>query len=106
MNVRESMILALNPKPTETQIAYVRRGDQIDTSIARIWRAKDVPRCRLCPQGECTASFCDNDEQLSVCLVVALREVSREEAPLFRHGPSVINRGLLGDRPPRLDGQN
>jgi hypothetical protein len=66
------------PIPVLTQVARLRVGGQVVSSIHRQWRPGDTRLCRLCPFGQCSASH-------DSCLITTVGHVGKgREAALHR----------------------
>lgn len=73
------------PMPLDVSLC---RDDNGHTSIARTWRAADVPLCRLCPAGHCCANpvgEAPQDSRHAYCLIVVRAHVRTADAVLFRN---------------------
>ena len=94
-------IRAPQPHPTETLISHIEAGPYTFTPITRVWPEGGVLDCGLCPKGQCSASYCDDSRTTACCQVVALRHVSREEAPLFRNAVRAVSDVVHDDHVPQ-----
>src|SRR4051794_40570461 len=61
------------PLPLSTLVLH----DDGRTSVARTWRAADVPRCRLCPRERCTTAPSEGHDgsKTLICLISVPRIV-------------------------------
>lgn len=72
---------AVQPRPIETRVSRLKLpGGRWVTALLRKWSYDDVPSCRLCPKGSCSAVGGE-------CLFLVAERVSDAEAPLYCIGP-------------------
>lgn len=59
--VSPDTVIQIQPRPLRAKASVIAHGDgTFTTVIGRVFRPEDVPRCRLCPLGSCSAEhgFC------------------------------------------------
>jgi hypothetical protein len=77
--------IPMDPKPLNYQVLHVTIGGKRKSVLARNWRLDDAIRCRLCPEGACSATVDSTGEQ-ALCSILVNRHVGHDEAMLFRVG--------------------
>lgn len=82
-------ILAPQPSPIDTRVAYLRHVAGTATALYREWRDGETEMCRLCPRGQCCASD-------DACLILVDRFIPREQLQLFSTAGLVSQDAWIG----------
>ena len=65
------------PDPLEIRVSRMKTRSGWVTALFRAWQYDEIPRCRLCPKGTCTAVG-------GCCLLLIPDRVEDKDAALYR----------------------
>jgi hypothetical protein len=72
-------LIPRQPIPTEVRVCRVKLRGSWVTSLFRVWKREDIPACRLCPLGTCSAVN-------GSCLLLVTERIEDDQAGLYQIG--------------------